>query len=232
MGVDFQTGLFSLRKIKAATKNFDISFKIGEGGFGPVYKMARTKRIWIEAELVDKAKDLCCGYMAPEYAMHGYLTDKADVYSFGIVALEIVSGKSNNMNCSKEGCFSLIDLVHLLKRQSDLMDLVDERLGKDFRKDEVVVMINVALLCTQVSPMRRPTMASVVCMLEGKTNVPEVVLDTSEVLDGKKLEMQQYYRMREKNITHETQEESISMGETSTFMSSINMDSSFQEKSH
>ncbi|XP_068499751.1 probable leucine-rich repeat receptor-like serine/threonine-protein kinase At3g14840 isoform X2 [Phaseolus vulgaris] len=365
MGVDFQTGLFSLRKIKAATKNFDISFKIGEGGFGPVYKgvlsdgtviavkqlsskskqgnrefineigmisalqhpclvklygccmegnqlmliyeymennsLARAlfepekfglKLNWstrqkicvgiarglaylhgesrlkivhrdIKATNVLLDKDLnpkisdfglakldeegythittrvagTYGYMAPEYAMHGYLTDKADVYSFGIVALEIVSGKSNNMNWSKEECFSLVDLVHLLKKQSDLMDLVDERLGKDFRKDEVVVMINVALLCTQVSSMHRPTMTSVVCMLEGKTNVLEVVLDTSEVLDGKKLEMQQYYRMREKNITHETQEESISMGETSASMSdiglySINMDSSFQEKSH
>ena len=176
-------------------------------------------------------------YMAPEYAMHGYLTDKAGVYSFGIVALEIVSGKSNNMNWPMEGCFSLVHVVHLLKKQNDLMDLVDERWGKDFRKDEVVVMINVALLCTQVSPMHRPTMASVVCMLEGKTKVLEVVVDTSEILDGKKLEMQQYYSMRKKNKTQETQEESVSMGETSTFMSdiglySINMDSSFQEKSH
>jgi len=49
--------------------------------------------------------------MAPEYAMHGYLTDKADVYSFGIVALEIISGKSNTMNWPKEGCFSLVDFV-------------------------------------------------------------------------------------------------------------------------
>ena len=127
--------------------------------------------------------------------------------------------------------------MHLLKEQGDLMDLVDERLGKDFKKDEVIVMINVALLCTQVSPMHRPTMASVVCMLEGKTNVQEVVLDTSEVMDGKKLEMQQYYSIRDKNITEETQEESISMSETSAFMSdtdlySINMDSSFLEKSH
>jgi len=56
--------------------------------------------------------------MAPEYAMHGYLTDKADVYSFGIVALEIVSGKSNNMNWPKEGCFSLVHLVSFT-----LMDL-------------------------------------------------------------------------------------------------------------
>ncbi|KAL9297618.1 hypothetical protein ACSQ67_023514 [Phaseolus vulgaris] len=98
------------------------------------------------------------------------------------------------MNWPMEGCFSLVHVVHLLKKQNDLMDLVDERWGKDFRKDEVVVMINVALLCTQVSPMHRPTMASVVCMLEGKTKVLEVVVDTSEILDGKKLEMQQYYR--------------------------------------
>ena len=40
--------------------------------------------------------------MAPEYAMHGYLTDKADVYSFGIVALEIVSGKANTIRRSRE----------------------------------------------------------------------------------------------------------------------------------
>ena len=132
------------------------------------------------------------GYMGPEYAVHGYLTDIADVYSFGIVPLEIVSGKSNNMNWPKEGCFSLVHVVHLLKKQSDLMDLVDERWGKDFRKDEVMVMIKVAILCTQVSTMHRPTMASVVCMLEGKTKVPEVIVDTSEILDGKKLEMQQY----------------------------------------
>ena len=49
--------------------------------------------------------------MAPEYAMHGYLTDKADVYSFGIVALEIVSGKSNNSFRPKETCFNLLGWV-------------------------------------------------------------------------------------------------------------------------
>ena len=49
--------------------------------------------------------------MAPEYAMHGYLTDKADVYSFGIVALEIVSGKRNVMHLSNEGAFYLLDWV-------------------------------------------------------------------------------------------------------------------------
>ena len=49
--------------------------------------------------------------MAPEYAMRGYLTDKADVYSFGIVVLEIVSGRSNTTYRTKEECFYLLDWV-------------------------------------------------------------------------------------------------------------------------
>jgi len=51
--------------------------------------------------------------MAPEYAMHGYLTDKADVYSFGVVALEITSGMSNTMDRSKEEAYHLLDWVTL-----------------------------------------------------------------------------------------------------------------------
>lgn len=51
------------------------------------------------------------GYMAPEYAMRGYLTDKADVYSFGVVALEIVSGKSNTNYRPNEEFFYLLDWV-------------------------------------------------------------------------------------------------------------------------
>lgn len=55
---------------------------------------------------------VCCGYMAPENAMRGYLTEKAAVYSFGIVAMEIVSGKSNaNYTPEHESCVGLIDWV-------------------------------------------------------------------------------------------------------------------------
>ena len=49
--------------------------------------------------------------MAPEYAMRGYLTDKADVYSFGVVMLEIVSGMSNGSRREKEDCVCLLDWV-------------------------------------------------------------------------------------------------------------------------
>ncbi|XP_014523069.2 probable leucine-rich repeat receptor-like serine/threonine-protein kinase At3g14840 isoform X3 [Vigna radiata var. radiata] len=134
------------------------------------------------------------GYMAPEYAMHGYLTDKADVYSFGIVVLEIINGRNNIIHRQNEESFSILDWAHMLKEKGDLMELVDRRLGSNFKKEEVLVTIKVALLCTQVTTTLRPTMSSVVSILEGKSVVDEVVTEASEVLDEKRMEaMRKYY---------------------------------------
>ncbi|XP_062168919.1 probable leucine-rich repeat receptor-like serine/threonine-protein kinase At3g14840 [Alnus glutinosa] len=119
------------------------------------------------------------GYMAPEYAMRGYLTDKADVYSFGIIALEIVSGMSNTGYRPKEECFHLLDRALVLKEKGSLLELVDPKLGSNYKTEEVMVMINVALLCTNVSPTVRPPMSAVVRMLEGRAVVPDLVPDPS-----------------------------------------------------
>lgn len=59
------------------------------------------------------------------------------------------------------------------------MELVDPRLGQKYDKGQVMTLINVALLCADVSPAVRPTMSSVVSMLEGKTSVDDLVLDAS-----------------------------------------------------
>ncbi|KAB5521334.1 hypothetical protein DKX38_025653 [Salix brachista] len=110
------------------------------------------------------------GYMAPEYAMRGYLTDKADVYSFGVVALEIVSGESNTNYRPKEDLVHLLDWANVLHERNNLLELVDPRLGSSFSKEEAMKMLNLALLCTNQSPSLRPPMSSVVRMLEG--NIP------------------------------------------------------------
>ncbi|KAI7756961.1 hypothetical protein M8C21_033429 [Ambrosia artemisiifolia] len=116
------------------------------------------------------------GYMAPEYAMRGYLTDKADVYSFGVVALEIVSGKSNTNYRPKEDFVYLLDWAYVLQEQGNLLELVDPSLVK-YSKEEAMRMLNLAILCTNPSPTLRPPMSSVVKMLEGKMPVqpPTVV---------------------------------------------------------
>ncbi|KAI8012073.1 putative leucine-rich repeat receptor-like serine/threonine-protein kinase [Camellia lanceoleosa] len=119
------------------------------------------------------------GYMAPEYAMRGYLTDKADVYSFGIVALEIVSGRNNTTYRRKIDSLYLLDWALELKEKGKLLELVDPKLGPDFIEKEVIVMINVAFLCTNVTPTVRPTMSSVVSMLEGRAVFEELVSDST-----------------------------------------------------
>ncbi|XP_021889328.1 probable leucine-rich repeat receptor-like serine/threonine-protein kinase At3g14840 [Carica papaya] len=117
--------------------------------------------------------------MAPEYAMRGHLTDKADVYSFGVVALEIVSGRSNTSHRQKQDAFYLLDWAQSLKEEGKLMELVDPRLGTDFNKKEVMVMINVAFLCTSHVTVARPSMSLVVSMLEGKAAINELASDSS-----------------------------------------------------
>lgn len=111
------------------------------------------------------------GYMAPEYAMRGYLTDKADVYSFGVVALEIVSGKSNTNYLPEEDFVHLLDWAYVLQEQGTLLELVDPVLGLDYSEEEALRMLNLALLCTNPSPTLRPVMSDALRMLKGEIEV-------------------------------------------------------------
>ncbi|KAL8506318.1 hypothetical protein ACS0TY_017256 [Phlomoides rotata] len=305
-GLDLQTGLFTLRQIKAATKNFDPANKIGEGGFGSVYKgllsdgtiiavkqlsskskqgtrefvneigmisalqhpnlvklygccvegnhlmliyeymenncvsralfgkdvtqklkldwptrrkiclgIARgltylheesrvkivhrdikTSNVLLDKDFDAKISDFglaklneddkthistriagTIGYMAPEYAMRGYLTSKADIYSFGVVALEIVSGKSNTNYRPKEEFVYLLDWAYVLQERGSVLELVDPDLGSAYSSEEAMVLLNVALLCTNAAPTLRPAMSQVVSMLEGRTAVQELLSD-------------------------------------------------------
>jgi hypothetical protein len=100
----------------------------------------------------------------------------------------------------------------MLKEKGDLMELVDRRLGSDFNKKEAMIVINVALLCTNFTSNLRPAMSSVVSMLEGRTVVPEFVPDSSEVMDEKKMEvMRQYYYQIDENDISKPQTQSQSL---------------------
>ncbi|KAK7316472.1 hypothetical protein VNO77_35530 [Canavalia gladiata] len=103
------------------------------------------------------------GYMAPEYLVRGQLTDKADVYSFGVLVLEILSGRKNNV--FREDSSTLLQTVWKLYQANRLVEAVDPCLGDDFPATEASRVFQIGLQCTQASASRRPSMAQVVCML-------------------------------------------------------------------
>ena len=120
------------------------------------------------------------GYLAPEWLTDGAITEKCDVFSYGIVLLEIVSGRK------------VRDWRALRKRMEmrsnpgeGVMELVDERLMnygmggvKIYDEEQALRMVEVAMLCVQTDPRSRPSMSSVVQMLEGKVDViPQAPID-------------------------------------------------------
>ncbi|KAL5841343.1 hypothetical protein ACOSQ3_011946 [Xanthoceras sorbifolium] len=119
------------------------------------------------------------GYMAPEYALWDHLTEKADVYSFWVVALEIASGRNNASYRAQNGCVCLLDFAFNLQQKGNLMEIVDPNLEDKFNKEEAEKMIRVALLCSNADPAVRPTMSEVVSMLEARATVQEVASNPS-----------------------------------------------------
>lgn len=116
------------------------------------------------------------GYLAPEYAITGKLTRKADIYSFGVLLLEIVSGRSNTDTRPPYEEEGPLERAWGLHREGELVDVVDESLNGDFDMEEARRFLKVGLLCTQEMPKSRPTMSTVVGMLTGEVEVEEEML--------------------------------------------------------
>ncbi|CAM6038039.1 unnamed protein product [Sphagnum compactum] len=120
------------------------------------------------------------GYLAPEYATRGQLTEKVDVYSFGVLVLEIMSGRKNIDPSLPTHDIYLLDIAWRLERTkgNSIMNLVDCTL--ELRNDEMkeaLHVVKIALLCLQQEPDNRPTMAHVMAMLQGEAEIMEIVLD-------------------------------------------------------
>ncbi|KAI3466057.1 hypothetical protein Pfo_022720 [Paulownia fortunei] len=114
------------------------------------------------------------GYLAPEYAIRGKLTRKADIYSFGVLLLEIVSGRCNTNKKLPAEEQNLLERAWALYEKGKLVQLVDKALEGDFSTDEACRYLNIGLLCTQDKPKSRPTMSVVAKMLKGEIDVDEV----------------------------------------------------------
>ncbi|KAI4306050.1 hypothetical protein L6164_029362 [Bauhinia variegata] len=332
-GIDLQTGLFTLRQIKAATDNFNTANKIGEGGFGSVYKgllsdgtviavkqlsskskqgnrnqlmiiyeylennclsralfgkdpatrlkldwptrkkicidIARalaylheestikivhrdikTSNVLLDKDFNAKVSDFglaklneddnthistriagTIGYMAPEYAMRGYLTDKADVYSFGVVVLETVSGKSNTNYRPSEDFVYLLDWAYVLQERGNLLELVDPSLGSDYSSEEAMMMLNVALLCTNASPTLRPTMPQAVSMLEGRTDIQDILSDPGYSANSSKYKaIRNHFWQNPSTTTQSMSLHSLHTDSSNSYLATVSTEGSDKDK--
>ncbi|KAL0012448.1 hypothetical protein SO802_007556 [Lithocarpus litseifolius] len=108
------------------------------------------------------------GYMAPEYAMDGLYSVKFDVYSFGVLLLEIITGIRNAGFHQSKRAPSLLAYAWKLWNEGKGLELMDPLLTNSCSPDEFLRDIHIGLLCVQEDAYYRPTMFSVVQMLKGQ----------------------------------------------------------------
>ncbi|KAL8155624.1 cysteine-rich receptor-like protein kinase 2 [Apium graveolens] len=131
------------------------------------------------------------GYTAPEYALQGQLSEKVDTYSFGVLLLEIVSGRRcSDTNIESDTDF-LLEYAWKLHENDMHLKLVDETLDSDeYKPEEVKKVIEIALMCTQSPASLRPTMSEVVVLLISDRSLvvslsrPTFVYSEDRIRDG------------------------------------------------
>ncbi|XVF77703.1 hypothetical protein PTKIN_Ptkin14bG0068200 [Pterospermum kingtungense] len=111
-------------------------------------------------------------YMAPGYAIDGLFSTKSDVFSFGILLLEIISGRKNRGFFHPNHCGNLIENAWRLWKEGNPLDVADDFLVETGNASEILRCTHISLLCVQQHPDERPNMSSVILMLGSEIELP------------------------------------------------------------
>ncbi|CAN1816632.1 Protein NSP-INTERACTING KINASE 3 [Linum perenne] len=150
------------RDVKAANILLDEDFEAVVGDFG------LAKLLDHRDSHVTTAVRGTVGHIAPEYLSTGQSSEKTDVFGFGILLLELITGqKALDFGRGTHQKGVMLDWVKKLHQEGKLQLMVDKVLRGNLDRVEVEEMVQVALLCTQFNPIHRPKMSEVLKMLEG-----------------------------------------------------------------
>ncbi|XP_057764765.1 G-type lectin S-receptor-like serine/threonine-protein kinase At1g11330 [Salvia miltiorrhiza] len=108
------------------------------------------------------------GYMAPEYAMEGRFSEKSDTFSFGVLMLEIVTGRRNTRFYPKEGSLNLLGHIWTKWMEDNVTALIDPRISSSSYQTDVMRCIHIGLLCVQELPKDRPSISAVLSMISSE----------------------------------------------------------------
>ncbi|KAJ4901159.1 Protein NSP-INTERACTING KINASE 2 [Raphanus sativus] len=150
------------RDVKAANILLDDYYEAVVGDFG------LAKLLDHEESHVTTAVRGTVGHIAPEYLSTGQSSEKTDVFGFGILLLELITGlRALEFGKAANQRGAILEWVKKLQQEKNLEQIVDKDLERNYDRIEVEEMVKVALLCTQYLPIHRPKMSEVVRMLEG-----------------------------------------------------------------
>ncbi|KAM6553153.1 hypothetical protein CsatB_013915 [Cannabis sativa] len=152
--------VFSLADVEAATEGFSVENKLGQGGYGPVYKGVLPNGEEIAVKKL--------GYIPPEYAKQGLYSTKSDVYSFGVLLLQIISGKRTALVYGLNEDLNLLEYAYELWKTGKGMDFMDPSLEDSHSSCKLMKCLEIALLCVQDNANDRPSMLEVSSMLKNQ----------------------------------------------------------------
>ncbi|KAL3819570.1 hypothetical protein ACJIZ3_005475 [Penstemon smallii] len=157
------------RDIKASNILLDDKFQPRIGDFG-LARFFPEDQLYLSTTFAGTL-----GYTAPEYAIRGELSEKADIYSFGVLVLEIINGRKNtDLNLPPEMQY-LPEYAWKLYERSMLIDLIDPKMREDgLVYNDILQAIHVAFLCLQPHADLRPPMSEIVAMLTCKIQLDGV----------------------------------------------------------
>ncbi|KAJ0256803.1 PAN/Apple domain-containing protein [Hirschfeldia incana] len=132
-----------------------------------------TARIFLCKQIDDSTQRIVgtFGYMSPEYALGGMISEKSDIYSFGVLLIEIISGKKATRFVHNEETHSIIAYAWESWCETKGVSIVDEALRDSYSLKEVMRCVHIALLCVQDHPKDRPTISQIVYMLSNDHDV-------------------------------------------------------------
>ncbi|MED6182508.1 hypothetical protein PIB30_029128 [Stylosanthes scabra] len=143
----------------------DMNAKISDFGLARTFACDQTE---------DKTKRVVGthGYISPEYAVRGSFSMKSDVFAFGVIVLEVVSGRRTREFCVPNQSLNLLGFAWELWNEERTLELVDESVRNSVNEAEALRCFQIGLLCVQERPEHRPNMSSVVHMLEDHKLLP------------------------------------------------------------
>ncbi|KAF2309003.1 hypothetical protein GH714_000019 [Hevea brasiliensis] len=146
------------------------------------------------------------GYMSPEYVIFGKFSTKSDVFSFGVILLEIITGKKNNSYYQEDSHLTMIGHIWHSWRENRPLEIVDSSLRESCSPHEVLRCIQIGFLCVQEDELDRPTMSTVVLMLNSETALPPpkqpaFILRKSYNSSSSSAKRDEFYSVDDKTIT-------------------------------